>query len=530
VGDAELLGGLDLGATLASGRTVAQKGLLARADGGALLLAMAERLQPMPAALIAGALDRGEIVAERDGMTLRAEARFALIALDEGLEADERLPAPLAERLAFRLDLGGLSHRDCEASEKTEAEAVAAARARLASVVCHERIIAALCAACLALGVDSGRAPLFALKAARAHAAREGRAEVNDADAALAARLVLAPRATRLPPDEIVEEEADQEPPPPDTAPEPPPDQSADPSETKKLEDVVLEAALAALPPGLLAQLRVMAARQRAGQTGKAGDAQATVTRGRPIGARRGDPRAGVRLDLLHTLRAAAPWQRLRKRLVADPSQRPPLEIRRDDMRVKRFKDRKQTTTIFVVDASGSTAMQRLGEAKGAVELMLAECYVRRDEVALISFRGEGAELLLPPTRSLHRAKKELAAMPGGGGTPLAAGIVAAGQLADEVKRKGRTPTVVMITDGRANVTREGTGGRQQAQDEAQSAAKLWRSFGYRTLLVDNSNRPEPRAGQLADAMGALYLALPRANAELITQAVRAVAPQGARA
>jgi magnesium chelatase subunit D len=150
--------------------------------------------------------------------------------------------------------------------------------------------------------------------------------------------------------------------------------------------------------------------------------------------------------------------------------------------------------------------------------------------VALISFRGEGAELLLPPTRSLHRAKKELAAMPGGGGTPLAAGIVAAGQLADEVKRKGRTPTVVMITDGRANVTREGTGGRQQAQDEAQSAAKLWRSFGYRTLLVDNSNRPEPRAGQLADAMGALYLALPRANAELITQAVRAVAPQGARA
>jgi magnesium chelatase subunit D len=178
-----------------------------------------------------------------------------------------------------------------------------------------------------------------------------------------------------------------------------------------------------------------------------------------------------------------------------------------------------------VVDASGSTALERLGEAKGAVELLLADCYVRRDEVALISFRGTSADILLPPTRSLHRAKKELAAMPGGGGTPLAAGIMAAGLMADEVRRKGRTPTLVMITDGRANVTSEGFGGRAQAEGEAAAAAKSIKAQGLRTLLVDNSNRPEPRAGKLAHDMGALYLPLPRANSEMISRAVRAGVP-----
>ncbi len=93
--------------------------------------------------------------------------------------------------------------------------------------------------------------------------------------------------------------------------------------------------------------------------------------------------------------------------------------------------------------------MDRLGEAKGAVEMLLADCYVRRDEVALIAFRGAGADLLLPATRSLTRAKRSLAALPGGGGTPLASGLAAAESLAEEVRRKGRTPTLVVITDGR---------------------------------------------------------------------------------
>ncbi|MFN5457531.1 VWA domain-containing protein, partial [Bradyrhizobium sp.] len=112
------------------------------------------------------------------------------------------------------------------------------------------------------------------------------------------------------------------------------------------------------------------------------------------------------------------------------------------------FKQRSGTTTIFVVDASGSSALQRLAEVKGAVELLLAECYIRRDEVALIAFRGKGAELLLPPTRSLTRAKRSLAALPGGGGTPLSAAIFAATELALAVKAKGQAPTIVLMTDG----------------------------------------------------------------------------------
>jgi magnesium chelatase subunit D len=139
------------------------------------------------------------------------------------------------------------------------------------------------------------------------------------------------------------------------------------------------------------------------------------------------------------------------------------VEVRKDDFRVTRYRQRSETTTIFVVDASGSAALHRLAEAKGAVELLLADCYVRRDRVAMVAFRGPGAELLLPPTRSLVRAKKGLAALPGGGGTPLASGIDAAIGLADGVRRRGGTPVIVILTDGRANVTRAGIGGRTQA-------------------------------------------------------------------
>ena len=529
VGDAELLGGLDLSATLSGGRTVAQRGLLARCDGGVLVVAMAERLAQTPAAHIAAALDQGEVVAERDGMTLRGRARLAVVALDEGLADDDRPPAALIERLAFQIDLRDLSHRDLDDSQAAAPTSpeMAAARERLSSVTIPDDMIEALCTACAALGVGSARAPLLALKVARAAAALAGRDSVRQEDAALAARLVIAPRALHLPAQSAPEEqEAEQQ--EAETPPQPPEQQpdEADKGEVKALDDTVMEAALAALPPGLLARLQATAQRLRAGQTGKVGESQSTVKRGRPIGARKGDPRSGVRLDLLHTLRAAAPWQRLRKRGLDPAMARPPIEIRRDDFRIKRFRDRKQTTTIFVVDASGSTALERLGEAKGAVELLLADCYVRRDEVALISFRGTGADILLPPTRSLHRAKKELAMMPGGGGTPLAAGIMAAGMMADEVRRKGRTPTLVVITDGRANVTREGVGGRAQAQDEAMNAARAIKAQGHRTLLVDNSARPEPRAGKLADDLGALYLPLPRANSDMISKAVRASGPQ----
>jgi magnesium chelatase subunit D len=136
------------------------------------------------------------------------------------------------------------------------------------------------------------------------------------------------------------------------------------------------------------------------------------------MGSLPGDPRSGARLDLMATLRTAAPWQRLRGPAPGGAR----LRVQADDFRVVRFRQRAQSVTVFVVDASGSAALYRLAEAKGAVELLLADCYVRRDEVAMIAFRGDMAELLLPPTRSLVRAKRSLSALPGGGGTPPGGG------------------------------------------------------------------------------------------------------------
>jgi magnesium chelatase subunit D len=194
--------------------------------------------------------------------------------------------------------------------------------------------------------------------------------------------------------------------------------------------------------------------------------------------------------------------------------------VRADDFHVRRFEQRRTTTTVFAVDASGSSALYRLAEAKGAVELLLAECYVRRDQVAVITFRGLAAEVLLPPTRSLVRAKRALAGLPGGGGTPLAAGLEAAARMAEQVRRSGSTPVVVILTDGRANVSRNGQGGRAQAQQDALAAARRLRALGGHTLLVDTSVRPEPAALALAVALGARYLALPQADAAQLSRAV----------
>ncbi len=485
IGEERLGGGLDLAATLAAGRPVLTRGLLA--EGGVLLLAMAERIAPATAARLA-AVDGGPLAA---------------VALDEGIAPDERPPAALTDRLAFHVELG-------EETAEAGLPDIASARALLPGVRVPDGIVEALCAAAAALGVASMRAPTLALRAARAAAALAGREEVAAEDAALAARLVLAPRATVLP---EAEAEAEAEP-----APEPTPSEAADASAAEPsgaaMEDVVLQAAQAAIPAGLLQRLQALAS-GRARTAGASGALHRAGQRGRPAGVRPGDPRAGLRLNLLETLRAAAPWQALRGR---DGGR---IQIRRADFRVTRLKQRAETTTVFAVDASGSAALNRLAEAKGAVELLLAECYVRRDRVAVLAFRGRGAQLLLPPTRSLPRAKRSLAGLPGGGGTPLAAGIDAGAALADAVRRRGGTPMLVLLTDGRANVALDGKGNRAVAEAEASASARRLRAAGISALLVDTSPRPHPPNRRLAAEMGARYVALPYADARSLSRAVQ---------
>jgi magnesium chelatase subunit D len=286
---------------------------------------------------------------------------------------------------------------------------------------------------------------------------------------------------------------------------------------------MLVAAAQAALPPGLLEaiQLRDLA-RKRHGAEGKAGARRDQAQRGRPVGTRAGQLRSGARLALVETLRNAAPWQPLRRRERPDG---PPIHVRKEDIRLRRFRHKAGTTAIFVVDASGSAALHRLAEAKGAVEMLLADCYVRRDQVAVVAFRNRGAEVLLPPTPSLVRAKRSLAGLPGGGPTPLAAGLDAAGVIAADTTRRGRTPLLVLLTDGRANIARNGEAGRPAAEADALAAALPIRLAGIPSLLVDTAPRPHPFAKRVAEAMGARYLPLPAADSARLSGAVAAARP-----
>ena len=537
IGDERLLGGLDLPATLRAGRPVAQTGLMAEAHGGFLVLAMAERLTTGTAARIASALDSGEVSAEREGLSLRAPARFGVVALDEGQGDDERPPAALLDRLAFHLDLDDIGH-GCAREAFATAQDIAQARDRLASVRVDDKTIEALVSVAARLGVESLRAISLALRAACAACALRGADAVEEEDVMTAARFVLAPRATMFPTSEPPQEEEqpdESESKPEDDAqeaqpPETPPDnkEPQDNQELPDLTDLVLAAALAAIPPGLLAQIQAgRAMRAKSERGGKSGAHAPAGKRGRPIGARQGQLREG-RLGLVDTLRAAAPWQRLRRKgLEEDAARR--VVVHPEDFRIKRFKQRRETSAIFVVDASGSSAMQRLAEVKGAIELLLVDCYARRDSVALVAFRGKTAEVVLPPTRSLARAKRVLAGLPGGGGTPIAAGIETALALADTVRRKGQTPLVVLMTDGRANVGRTGAPGRAQAFEDAMQAGRQVRAAGIATLAIDTAPALGPvgsaPTAKLGEAMNARYIRLPYANAALVSQAVRAAAP-----
>jgi magnesium chelatase subunit D len=538
INDAGLLGGLDLGATLQAGRPIAQHGILTQADGGVVVLAMAERMSSATAARLGAVLDSGEVVVERDGFALRCAARLGVVALDEGADDDEQVPAALLDRLAFHVQLVGQSDHPSPPDEfQWDAGDIAQARALLPSVSVNPKAIEAMCAASLALGIDSMRAPILALRVARVAAALSGETEVADDHMSLAARLVLAPRARQWPappqsapqeesePQEASEDSGQEPAPAPENSP-PEPDAAEETSTGSSLAETVIEAAKAAIPVGLLAALKIGdIAKSRAQTAGRAGAVQKSQTRGRPIGARRGEPRAGSRINVIETLRAAAPWQKLREREAqasGKPAQR--IHVRKQDFHVTRFKQVGQTTTLFVVDASGSSALNRLAEAKGAVELLLADCYVRRDRVAVLAFKGKTAELLLPPTRSLARAKRSLAGLPGGGGTPLATAIDAARELADQIKRRGETPIVVLLTDGRGNIARDGTPGRVQASEDALAAARQIRFARLTSLLLDTSPQPQAAAQAIAQQMGATYVPLPYAGAHKVAQVVRALA------
>lgn len=525
IDDDRLLGGLDLAASLSAGKPLIASGLLTEAKDGVIVIPMAERLGRGTAARIAATIDQGAVQLERDGLTSRKETRFCVVALDEGREDDEGLSQDLEDRLALFIDGSHFAGRDTAVTAPSRAR-LDQARELLPNVQCDDERIAALVRGTLVLGIDSSRPALFALRAACAAAALDGRDAVNDEDLAIAAQLVLAPRVQQLPAAAQEEEPDAQEPPPEQDASDPaeqdPEQDSAEPDERDDKQqpeppqgipdELILQAVKSALPAGLIASLLKQGARRDLkARVARGGPPARALRRGRPIGVMPGDPRRGFRLHLPATLKSAAPWQKLR--LTGDEARDARLQVRAEDFRVVRFKTRQQTTRIFVVDASGSAAAQRLAETKGAIELLLAESYATRDQVALIAFRGNSAELILPPTRALARAKRELAGLPGGGATPLAAGIHSAHALAADLQRKGQHPVLIFMTDGRANVCLDGRTGHQAAGEEALESARIIKSNGWDCLLVDTARRPRPKAREMAEAMAARYLPLPLGGA-----------------
>jgi magnesium chelatase subunit D len=490
VDDLHLFGGVDPAATLASGQVVKTKGLLATAQ--TICLVMAERTPPELAAKLCQFLD--------------AHPDSVLLALDEGAESEEQVPAMLSERLAFHLEPDGhapsgfLPYLEPDVPHEIEQ---------------NSEHLTALTIAASQFGIDTMRAPLMAGRTAAALAGLNGRTEVSDIDVSVAASLVFAHRATQMPADEVTEEPDD--PPPAQDTPQDASDAGQD--ELNLSREMVVEAVMSKLPPEILAGLGRKQA-SRGSQGAGAGQKRLGNRRGRPLPSRLGQLDGRRRLDILATLRAAAPWQPIRRKATPD---REGLLLRASDFRVKRFETKSDRIVIFAVDASGSAAISRLNEAKGAIELLLGQAYCARDHVALVSFRGEMAETLLAPTRSLVQTKRKLGALPGGGGTPLAAGLREAMQLSLQARSKGMSPVVVLLTDGKGNIALDGTPDRRVAQEDALHIAKQMRRLDLDVLVIDMATRPQTALRDLAQHLDSDYLPLPRADAHKLSNAVQSV-------
>jgi magnesium chelatase subunit D len=456
---------------------------------------------------------------------------------------------------------------------------------KLKHVQCSDAQIKVLCETALELGIESLRAPLAAAyvarvlcllrlhdsletidtknsKAALSKERQRLTLQPSDEDMGRAARLTLTPWATQLP--DLAQRQNPQQ--HPKDSQEDLKENPSDPTEEsskemqddfddqhseepqvgeqndqqtldiQEMQEIVLEAALAHLPPALLAQLNSNSAAGARASGGTSGEIKKSKNRGRPLPPVPGMPSAGARLHVLATLRHAAPRQKIRQLQSAPPrieetkttvqSVHPlprRLLLRSEDFHVHRYAQRTQTCIIFAIDASGSSALHRLAEAKGAVELLLQDSYARRDHICVISFRAKAATLELPPTRSLVRAKRGLSALPGGGGTPLASALKLAFETAENQKRAGMTPSLVILSDGRANVTLSGEGGRDQAMKDAVHWASLCKAHGLQSVWLDTSQRPDPLAEKLAIAMAASYVPLPAANSQRMAQVVQAI-------
>ncbi|MFN8226294.1 MAG: magnesium chelatase subunit D family protein [Mycobacterium sp.] len=537
-----VIGSLDLQKVLAAGEHAFSPGLLARAHGGVLYVDEVNLLHDHLVDVLLDAAAMGRVHIERDGVSHSHDARFLLIGtmnpeegelrpqlLDRfGLTVDVRASrdvdvrtSVIRARMSYEADPAAFGARYAD-EEAALAERIAAARERVADVVLGDDELRQIAALCAAFDVDGMRADLVVARTAVAHAAWRGADAVSVDDIRVAAEFALPHRRRRDPFDEpgLDRDTLDQALADAGAAPEPDPDPDPDPPgggqrdpETQAPEGNSAASAPAAArpsaPPSAVFKTRAL----RIPGVGEGAPGRRSRARNRAGAVVAVSPDdSGDGLHLFATLLAAA------GRSPARGAVRPAVQ----DVRRALREGREGNLVVFVVDASGSMAARdRMSAVSGAALSLLRDAYQRRDQVAVITFRGSEAGVLLPPTSSAHIAGRRLARFDTGGRTPLAAGLLAARDLVarQKVRDPSRRALVVVLTDGRA------TGGPDPLGRSRIAAARLL-AEGAAAVVVDceTSYIRLGLAGELAGWLGAPVLRLEQLRADHLSHAVRAVA------